>query len=685
MDNMNSTQINIGDSNINKESSNDHLKIIEELYTKYKNFPYIIHRLNLQIENLPTILEQDAENYEKKQNRHALLNSEQKTFIQVFLKKHQYFYYSPNNTFFEYDNKHYTKIKEDDILYNLLTGISKDDILIQWKYKTKVNVIKIIKERNLLKSIPETYTIQRIIKFLSPSIFKTRNEAKYFLTIIGDNILKKKNNNIYLTNQVTKKLLNEIDNIIYAFLGLSNINNNFITKYHENNDYENYRLINALDTISMELIQEIIKKLGLDLLCVACHYSTRFTNSDTFLETKIEEELKNRVLFLKMNTPKTIIDTFCEQYIEKLPQIHPVTSQNSTFFSLHNNQITESIISNNTNNYLKQMNYSITWKNMHFIWKKYISNMGIPNILFYNTLKNLLKERFEYDETNDTFYDITSKYLPLVSEFINFWDNSIIYDIDFYDMPLQLSSPFGSPSESYLLQNYNNCGLDKTDAELIITNAENSFFINELETDEILFLFKYWCKTNKTSIPTTVLSLTTFYETEIIKILRHFYPNIKITNDKYISNIHCHLWNKNKNIDNALKLLKLQYKNQNKDVIIDFSEAYYYYAVYISNLNSKNSNKNKNNLNSLTIIDKQSDNIIECDFQMDDESAEKKEPTYACDPSSFPDLDNENEFENVDMKHIVVNKRYFEKYLRYSMSKYIVFDNFISTEWYTTD
>jgi len=692
MNYINSTQINIEDSNNNinnnnnnnKESSNDHIKIIEELYIKYKNFPYIKHRLNLQIENLPSILEQDAENYEKKQNRHALLNSEQKTFIQVFLKKHQYFYYSPNNTFFEYDNKHYSKIKEDDILYNLLTGISKDDILIQWKYKTKVNVIKIIKERNLLKSIPETYTIQRIIKFLSPSIFKTRNEAKYFLTIIGDNILKKKNNNIYLTNQITKKLLNEIDNIIYAFLGLSNINNNFITKYHENNDYENYRLINALDTISMELIQEIIKKLGLDLLCVACHYSTRFTNSDTFLETKIEEELKNRVLFLKMNTPKTIIDTFCEQYIEKLPQINPVTSQNSTFFSLPNNQLNDLIITNNTSNYLKQMNYSITWKNMHFIWKKYISNMGIPNILFYNTIKNLLKERFEYDESNDTFYDITSKYLPLVSEFINFWDNSIIYDIDFHDTPLQLSSPFGSPGESYFLQNYNNVASNKTDAELIITNAENSFFINELETDEILFLFKFWCKTNKTALPTTVLSLSTFYETEIIKILRHFYPNITITNDKYVSNIHCNLWNKNKNIDNALKLLKLQYKNQNKDVIIDFSDAYYYYAVYISNLNAKNNSKNKNNTNSQPIIDKQSD-IIEFDFQMDDESAEKKEPINASDPSSFQGLDNEHDFENVDMKHIVVNKRYFEKYLRYSMSKYIVFDNFISIEWYTTD
>jgi hypothetical protein len=460
------------------ESTNDYVKIIEDLYIKYKNYPYVLHRLNLHIENLPVILEQDAENYEKRQSRTALLNSEQKTFIQVFLKKHKYFYYSLNNTFFEYDNKHYSKIKEDDILYNLLTGISKDDILIQWKYKTKTNVIKLIKERNLLKSIPETYTIQRILKFLSPAIFKTKNETKYFLTILGDNILKKKNSNLYLTNPTTKKLLNEIDYLATVFLGLNNVNGNFITRYHENNEYENYRLINTLDTISIEFIQEIVRKLGLDLLCVACHYSTRFTNSDHFLETKIEDELKNRVLFLKMNTPKTIIDAFCDQYIEQLSN---VTMDNS----IHVNMNT------------KKMNYSITWKNMHFIWKKFLSNMGMPNIIFYNTIKNILKERFEYDEHNDSFYDVTSKYLPVVSEFIKFWDDTITYDIEFNDLivtdgnvnsSLQLASPLCSPTDYYLLNTY-----DTTTNMIMESNTiSKNDFTNELEIGEILSLFKYW-------------------------------------------------------------------------------------------------------------------------------------------------------------------------------------------------
>jgi hypothetical protein len=648
------------------EPTNDYVKIIADLYSKYKNYPYVLHRLNMHIENLPATLEQEAENYEKRQNRNALLNNEQQTFIQVFLKKHKYFYYAQNNTFFEYDNKHYSKIKEDDILYNLLTGISKDDILIQWKYKTKTNVIKLIKERNLLKSIPETYTIQRILKFLSPAIFKTKNEAKYFLTILGDNILKKKNNNIYLTNPTTKKLLNEIDHLAWVFLGINNVNSNFITKYHENNDYENYRLINTLDTISIEFIQEIVRKLGLDLLCVACHYSTRYTNSDNFLETKIEDELKNRVLFLKMNTPKTIIDTFCEQCIEQLPNVKMDNSLNA-----------------NAN--VKKMNYSITWKNMHFIWKKFLSNMGMPNIIFYNTIKNILKERFEYDETNDTFYDVTSKYLPVVSEFIKFWDDTIIYDIEF-NGSLQLTSPLCSPTDYYLLNTY-----DPTANVVLDANVppDTNVFTNELEIGEILALFKYWCKTNNSDIPTTIMSLSTFYENEIIKLLRHFYPNIKILDNKFIPNIQCNMWNKNKDIDNALKFLKLQYKKQNKDVIIDFSDAYYFYAVYVSNLNSgasnlktntmtNNKNKSADNLQITDVNAGESEG--DCDFIMDDESAEKK--VLPCTDLNIPEIVELDSDSDTNMKHIVVNKRYFEKYLQQSIAQYIVFDNFISTEWY---
>ena len=41
-------------------------------------------------------------------------------------------------------------------------------------------------------------------------------------------------------------------------------------------------------------------------------------------------------------------------------------------------------------------------------------------MIYSNTLKNLLKETFTYDESIDAFINITSKYLPIESDLIKF-------------------------------------------------------------------------------------------------------------------------------------------------------------------------------------------------------------------------------------------------------------------------
>ena len=188
-----------------------------------------------------------------------------------------------NNFFYEYNDNHYFIVKEDDVIHKLLSSISKDRILMQWKYKTKINIVKQIKERSLFSSIPESDTIQNVLNLLYPSIFTTKNSVKYFLTIIGDNIFKKNPNLIFLVTPKMKRLLNELDNITFNSIGYSNTTFNFMTKYHENHSYENCRLIKINETFSNEMWREMLKKIGLDLLCVATHYSNRYENSDKFI------------------------------------------------------------------------------------------------------------------------------------------------------------------------------------------------------------------------------------------------------------------------------------------------------------------------------------------------------------------------------------------------------------------
>jgi hypothetical protein len=479
-------------SNTTNSNTQIYMDKIQDLFHKYESHPYMLQRLCYHITDiLPTTLETELRNHEKRAERTAYLTNEQKIFIQIFLSKHPYYYLPSTNCFYEYNGKTYTSVTEDDIQYQLLSAISKDRTLMQWKHKTKINIIKQIKERHLFKSIPETETIQTIINILCPLLFSTKSQVKYFLTIIGDSILKKPNDLLFLTKPKTKKILQEIDAICYMITNQANITNNFVTKFNESYDFQNCRLIQMNDSISCD----IFNKYALDFLCVAAHYSARYQSSDMYLQQS-SEELTNYTLYLKYNTQQTILDSFCNYSIES-------TQPNDKQFV-------------------------ISWKNMHFIWKLFISKHSLPSVIYVNSFKKLLRERYEYNETTDSFLHVTSKYLPFVSHFNQFWEQTITY---------------------------------------------NPAIDTDLEIDELCGLLKKWSLEQGSPCHTIV-------EHDILKILHHYYPSIEIIDQKYIQYVHCSLWNKMEDIRNALQSYKTLYKGSQTSLLIPFSELYSFYIKH---------------------------------------------------------------------------------------------------------
>ena len=530
--------------NNNNNNDNDNLKpncfkTINDLFEKYQDNDYMLQRIHSHIVNyLPNTLTHECKNNEDRITRNNYLSNEQQIFIQVFLSKNQYFYLPNNNFFYEYNGTTFLIVKEDDIIHKLLSSISKERKLLQWKHKTKLNIIKQIRERSLFTCIPETDTIQNILNVLYPSVFTSKNSAKYFLTIIGDNILKKNQNLIFLVSQQMKKILIELDNIAFGSIGVSNATHNFMTKYHENHSYENCRLIKMNESFSNDVWREILKKIGLDLLCVAVHYSKRYEGSDNFIENKSDEELINYAYYLKNSNPGTIVTEFCGKYI--------IGGSNDV---------------------------QIEWKNLHFLWKQFLSSSNLPNIIYSNSLKNIFKDLYNYNEQSDSFIGITSKYLPIQSDFIKFWEGTI--------------------------SNYN--------------YVQPNDFSHELEIDEICSLFKGWSKTTTTSL----FSNGNISEENVLKILKHFFPDIEIIEDKYVLNVSCILWDKNIEICQSFDYIKTQIKNEHTLALISFDDAYNYYYKYC----------------------------------------------------------------NVHSHKSIVSKRYFEKYLYFKLAEYIVYEKFIETNW----
>jgi hypothetical protein len=118
-----------------------------------------------------------------------LLN-DQSIFIQVFLIKNRLFFLQQTNSFYQYNGRDYKIIKIDDITHSLLKSITNDNDLVKNKHKIKNTVIKTIKERNLLSSIPDSCTIQTVIHKLA-LFHENKDIVKYLLIILGDCILKK--------------------------------------------------------------------------------------------------------------------------------------------------------------------------------------------------------------------------------------------------------------------------------------------------------------------------------------------------------------------------------------------------------------------------------------------------------------------------------------------------------------
>jgi hypothetical protein len=513
---------------MSETKKNDCVLSIEKLFEKYRDNDYMLQRIYNHVSlYLPNTLDNECKNHEKRLNLNSYLSEEQQVFIQVFLSKNNYYYLTNNGFFYEYNGKDYFIVKEDEIIHKLLSTISKERILLQWKHKTKMNIIKQIKDRNLFTSTPETDTIQNILNALYPSIFSTKNTAKYFLTVIGDNILKKNNDITFIISNKMKQFLDELDAVSISSIGNNNVSFKFVTKYHENHSFNNLRLIKINENYSNEYWREILKKIGLNLLCVATHYSNRYSNSDNFLHTSADEELMNYVFTLKNTNQTELINKFISEYIE------------------------------NTSN-----EYKVEWKNIHFIWKQFLSSYNLPNVIFSGTLNNYLKTILSFDEETDSFIGITSKYLPLHKNFIEFWNTTISQ-----------------------------------------TNSQE--FDNELEIDEISSLFKYWSK-NK-------ITLT---EENIIKILKHFF-SYEIIEDKYILNITSSIWDKISHIENSLPFIKEQIIKEHNLSLICFDDIYNYYKNFYIN----------------------------------------------------------NSFK------FIVSKRYFEKYLYYKFSDYIVYEKFIKVEW----
>lgn len=463
---------------------------IAHYFEHYQDNAYMKDRIHKHIvHNLSNLLSNECKNHERRENLVNYLREEQQIFMQVFLSKHRYYYLSTNECFYEYNGVDYCIVKEDDILHKLLSSISKDRVLLPWKHKTKIALMRQIKERPLFSCIPESTTIQHVLTSLYPSIFPSKTAAKYFLTIVGDHLLSKRMPFTFLVSPKLKELVQELDVASLQFIQDDSPSSNFVTKYHLNHDFETIRLLKIHEEVSLQHWREMLKKIGLNLLCVAAHYSTRYQNSDHFLQLKSDEEFSSYVFMLKNITKEDIVLKFKDTCL---------TPQSES---------------------------KLEWKNVWFVWKQFLAKEGMPNVVFSSILKTMLSQYFVYDEPTDCLLGVTSQYLPFYKDFLSFWETTI-------------------------------------------EQTSQDTFEYEYELDELSSLFKTWSH-----------SRTTLSEECILQMLRYYFHDIQIRDDKFVIQIKCRLWDKIGDLNASLPYLKECIQHCSL-ALVSFDDMYMHYQTY---------------------------------------------------------------------------------------------------------
>lgn len=396
---------------------------IENIYDKYKDDEWMIAKIHSYINNqLLNVIDNIKSTHEQRITRIEELTTEQDTFVHSFLNDNQYFFNSATDRFFYYDGIHYQIISEDDILHKILTTITRGKNLMSWKQRTKIHIMKRIKDTSLITSIPESITIQTVIDAIYPTLFPTRNEAKYFLTILGDNIRRKNTNLIHYIKPSSRQFIREL-NYICQFLIGSGMCQTFKNKYHDHS-YSDCRLVNINDTVRYEHVwNKIIHNLALDIICVASHYSLRYGSSDSFVLTSSNDnELLDSAFYVKDIDTDVLITNFVTEYLD---------------ITLPNKDTISTIIPGNHDGLIRAP--QITWKNMQYLWKHFLDTKNLPPIMFLNTFKTILLQKIGlyYSEDQDSFIGICSKHLPAIQKFLYFWDETIILDENEFDFEIE--------------------------------------------------------------------------------------------------------------------------------------------------------------------------------------------------------------------------------------------------------
>ena len=408
------------------------MNTVDALREKYATNEFMRQKLENYLNHLPELMKTIEDNYCKKEEKKKILHGERDTFIHEFTRIYSFFYIPQTDTYVNQENL--SVISEDYIVHLIANKLEKS--LFASKYKITQAILKKIKDHSIFHATIDTYMMKRIVQSLPFS----KDMAQYFLTILGDIILNKRESLIYYIDVSYKPFLKALNQSIYFILNKS-FSDAFKHKYHDHN-YDSCRVVTG--TCPLYEMPDTIR-----IIITAITYSNKFGNSDGYIASN---PLDNAMI-LHRNTPESLMDLFLSSYM------------------------------------IKEEGTSISYKDVYFLWKTFLRKHYLPFVVSQQNFKSYLAPE------GDVCMNLTTNIQMDLLKIKRFWDKYIVYDdensyelqeiVDMYNKQEKASITMDTMKEVLTVE-YPHINIDTT----IVLNVTCLLWNKSVDIDNAMEVFK---------------------------------------------------------------------------------------------------------------------------------------------------------------------------------------------------
>lgn len=412
------------------------------------------------LERLQTTIRSAGLEAQLRAERRENLASLAERFVRRFVGTQGYSY-AIGTGFKLYDGTHFTEVREDEVIMEVLSLLNRESGLRAWKHKVKLATLKAVRAVSPLDVLPDSPTVQAAINWMC-RFLQNREHAKYFLAAVGDLLRGTQDGLTYIADPLLKELVQEMSCQSSIHFRIASPFTAVKFRYRDY-AYDATRFVPARADAPTSRVHV---EHPVDILAVAAHYSTRYGSADAFLAQSDDASLQRTAHFVVGKTLGDIVQAFASERLER------GTGR-------------------------------IGVRRMTFLWKKHLSDVGVHSVGYHDSVHQHLRRHLEFCQDTEVYLGVTSRDLPLVSAFCEFWDAHMA----------------AAPGD-------------------------------ELEISEVIKLFL--AGSGRTQLASPQNGPTK--ETIILDMIEHFYPQVEISEDRRaVLGIACSLWPKRDSVVNFIR------------------------------------------------------------------------------------------------------------------------------------